>query len=125
MTPQDVQTSHSVVAGTLPIDSVHARVLFDPGATHSFASPFFASRLGKKLEYLDPSLSVSTPVGSVIVDRVIRSCLVLVGEFEYPIDLILLNLLEFDVILGMDWLSSCYASVDCRQKCIVFQYPSL
>ena len=29
------------------------------------------------------------------------------------------------MILGMDWLSSCYASMDCRQKSIVFRHPSI
>src|SRR5215813_11619975 len=125
MTPQDVQASNLVVAGTLLIDSEHVRVLFDPGATYSFASPHFASRLSRESERLDTPLSVMTPVGrATVADRVIPSCRVQVGDFEYSVDLILLDMLEFDVILGMDWLSSCYASVDCRQKCIVFQYPS-
>ncbi len=45
------------------------------------------------------------------------------GGYTYPIDLILLDLLEFDVILGMDWLSTCYASVNYRQKSFIFEYP--
>ncbi|WP_368859993.1 hypothetical protein [Microbacterium sp. C7(2022)] len=28
-------------------------------------------------------------------------------------DLIELEMVEFDVIMGMDWLASCYATVDC------------
>ncbi|XP_070029297.1 uncharacterized protein [Nicotiana sylvestris] len=29
----------------------------------------------------------------------------------------------FDVIMGMDWLASCYANVDCRTKMVRFQFP--
>ena len=36
LTPQDVQASNVVVAGTLSVCSYEARVLFDPGASHSF-----------------------------------------------------------------------------------------
>src|SRR5215813_11311674 len=123
MTPQDVQASNSMVAGILLIDSEHARVPFDPGATHSSASPYFASYLSRESERLDTPLSVMTPVGRAIVaDRVIPSCTVQVGESEYPVNLILLDMLEFDIILGMDWLSSCYATVDCRQKSVMFRH---
>ena len=43
LTPQDVQASNVVVAGTLSVCSCEARILFDPSATHSFVSPVFAS----------------------------------------------------------------------------------
>ena len=35
-------------------------------------------------------------------------------------DLILLGPMEFDAILGMDWLASCQASLDCRLKRVYF-----
>ncbi|EOY13974.1 Uncharacterized protein TCM_032932 [Theobroma cacao] len=31
--------------------------------------------------------------------------------------------LGFDVILGMDWLASCYANVDCYHKLVKFKFP--
>ena len=47
-------------------------------------------------------IHVSTPVGeSVIVEKVYRSCLVtFVGSNTY-VDLIILEMVDFDVILGM------------------------
>jgi len=41
LTRQDAQASNAVVAGMLSICSQDACVLFDPGATHSFVSPYF------------------------------------------------------------------------------------
>ncbi|XP_070057275.1 uncharacterized protein [Nicotiana tomentosiformis] len=32
-------------------------------------------------------------------------------------------MVDFDVIMGMDWLSSCYANVHCRMKMVRFQFP--
>ena len=29
---------------------------------------------------------------------------------------------DFDVIIGIDWLQSCYASVDCRTRIVRFQF---
>ena len=69
-------------------------------------------------------LLVTTPVGrSIPANEVLRSCVVHLGGEDYYVDLIILDLLDFDVILGMDWLASCYASVDCRRKAITFQFP--
>ena len=38
-------------------------------------------------------------------------------------DLVELEMVEFDVILGMVWLHSCYALVDCRTRIVYFQFP--
>ena len=32
-------------------------------------------------------------------------------------------MVEFDVILRMNWLHSCYALVDCRTRIVHFQFP--
>ncbi|CAN4096861.1 unnamed protein product [Withania somnifera] len=39
-------------------------------------------------------------------------------------DLIELEMVEFDVIMGMDWLASCYATMDCRTKRVCFHFPN-
>ena len=33
-------------------------------------------------------------------------------------------MLEFDVIFGMDWLRSCFASIYCRTMVVKFQFPN-
>ena len=44
-------------------------------------------------------------------------------DLEFSVDLIVLQMLEFDVILGMDWLSSHHVSLDCFAKtvCLTWQ----
>ena len=32
-------------------------------------------------------------------------------------------MVDFDVILGMDWLHSCYDLVDCRTRIVCLQFP--
>ena len=36
-------------------------------------------------------------------------------------DLVLLDVMDFDVILGMDWLSQHFTTVDCRRKEVIFR----
>ena len=55
------------------------------------------------------------------LDVFLSNCLVLKKGRELQVNLILLN---FDVILGMDWLSQHFATVDCRRKEVIFRIPN-
>ena len=48
----------------------------------------------------------------------------LVEGRELLADLVLLDVLEFDVILGMDWLARHYASLAYREKVVIFIIPN-
>ena len=121
LTPQDAQASNAVVADTLSICSCEARILFDPGASHSFVSPIFASRMAWQASRMLFPLFVVTPLSDELeTDIFFPSCPVLVEGRELLTDLILLDIIDFDVILGMDWLAQHYASLDCREKVVIF-----
>ena len=64
-------------------------------------------------------IRVSTPVGeSVIVEKVYRSCLVtFVGSNTH------VEMVDFDVILGMTWLSPNFAILDCNAKILMLAKP--
>ena len=38
---------------------------------------------------------------------------------------LLIDNCDFDIILGMDWLSQVYAVINCQRKGVVFQFPNL
>ena len=60
---------------------------------------------------------MTNPLGhSVIVNKVYGDCPIRTREYEFLGDLIELFFREFDVILGMDWLSGHQVIVDCRMK---------
>ena len=59
-----------------------------------------------------------------VVNRVYRDCPIRIREYEFPGDLIELSFREFDVILGMDWLSRHQVVVDCRMKRVTLRTPS-
>ncbi|KAG5536039.1 hypothetical protein RHGRI_023734 [Rhododendron griersonianum] len=124
MTPGDSQNTNSVVSGTLHICGHLAYVLIDSGSTHSFVSAQFAIKLTRPLESLDYELHVSQPMGSgVICSTVYKACDILIGSAHLLVDLIPLNMSHFDVILGMDWLTSNFATIDCIAKRVMIQIP--
>ncbi len=99
ITQQDAQASQSIIQGNLRISKMMARILIDLGFTHSFVSPSFACHLGKEPELLDFLMMVDILVGdSLVTDLVYRSCVVQVADRELLVDLILLDIQDFDII---------------------------
>ena len=94
-----------MVAGTLLVSYFDARVLFDPSASHSFVSPIFASKMGWQPSKLLVPLSVATSlINELETNIVFSSCPVLVEGRKLLADLVLLDVIDFDVILRIDWL---------------------
>ena len=52
-----------MVTGILPVSNADARVLIDPGATHSFVANSYVIHLGREFKRLDIPMVVSTPIG--------------------------------------------------------------
>ena len=62
-------------------------------------------------------MRVSLPAGDpLLADRVVRDSRILIEGQEFPADLIALDMRDFDVVLGMDWLSLHRATLDCYKK---------
>ena len=95
-----METSDVVITGNLLVCDCMASVLFDPGSTFSYVSSAFANGLNLHCEFLDMPIRVSTPMGeSLIVEKVYRSCLVTFVGSNIYVDLVILEMVDFDVIL--------------------------
>ncbi|KAL4030699.1 hypothetical protein IC575_008949 [Cucumis melo] len=99
MTQQGAEDAPNVITGTILICNVPADVLFDPGATHSFVSSIFLTKLNRMLEPLSEGLAIYTPVGDVLlVNEVLRNCEVLVEGISLLVDLLPLELQRKEVV---------------------------
>ena len=124
VTQQDVDAAPDVVTGIISILDHDAYTLVDPGATHSFASKHFLDRFQIKTQPLEGRMRVSLPAGDLLFsDRVIRDSRILIGGPEFPADLVALDMRDFDVVLGMDWLSRHKATLDCYKKEVKLHRP--
>ena len=71
-------------------------------------------------------MHVTSPLEhSVRVNRVYKNCPPLVHDREFSVDLTALPFHEFDLILGMYWLSKHQAVVDCDKKIVVLKCSDL
>lgn len=111
----------NVVVTSIIIVSLDTHALLDPGFTHSYVSPTIAKSLFVGRVQLEKSFLLATPTGeTILVKEWHQPCKVMVGELKTTANLMLLDMSNFDVILGMDWLASCHAVLDCHSKSIKF-----
>ena len=61
---------------------------------------------------------------SFLVFNVYRNCKLRINGEDYNVDLIPMVLGEFDVVIGMDWLSNYGANIVCNRKIIQLVSPS-
>ncbi|XP_075486269.1 uncharacterized protein LOC142525869 [Primulina tabacum] len=117
MTQEEADDATEVVSGTILIKSVLAYALFDCGATHSFMSKRFAKKLGSKPDKLTAPFRIATPTNRAVeTNEIYRDCRISISDQTFSADLIQLIMVDFDVILGMDWLARNSAIVDCKGK---------
>ncbi|XP_052179895.1 uncharacterized protein LOC127793152 [Diospyros lotus] len=119
LTRQDTIENPAVIEGTMLLSCIPMHALIDSGASHSFISHAFAKVLGDKPENLNYCMIVATPMGkSLETSSGYKNRKIQIKEVEFLVDLILLEFQDFDVILGMDFLTKYDATLDCKAKTV-------
>ena len=73
--------------------------------------------LGLEVETFEKPLYVSSPLGTrVSVDLICRGCEIEISGILLTVDLRVMDVSEFDVILGMDWLTAYRVVIDCERR---------
>ena len=92
-----------MIQDTFLLFHLWARVLFDYGASHSFIATLCVKELGLEVETLEKSLHVSSLLGTrVRIDQICRDFELEILGILLMVDLRVIDISEFDVILGMD-----------------------
>ena len=116
------QDAPEVIAGIFSLYDIEMHALIDPGSTHSYVCSEQVFDKIPAVEWLAYDMHVTSPLGhSVSVNSVYKNCPIVIQSREFLADLITLPFREFDLILGMDWLSKHRAIVDCGQKTVVLR----
>ena len=86
---------------------------------HLRAAASVVIELGLEVEALEEPLYVSSPLGIRARIRMIcRSCELEISGILLTVDLRVMDMSEFEVILGMDWLTSYRVVIDCKRKIV-------
>ncbi|XP_070033048.1 uncharacterized protein [Nicotiana tomentosiformis] len=80
---------------------------------------------GIEPDQLHEPFYVSTPIfESILAVRVHRDFVVTLHGRGTVADLIELRMVDFDMIMGMDWIYSCFDKIDCRTRTVRFKFPN-
>ena len=117
VTQQEAYASPDVITGMISVYDHDAYALVDPGATHSFISVPFTERHQIESQPIDGRMVVSVPTGvTMISETIVPGSRLVIQNKDFPADLIVLGIHDFDIVLGMDWLSKHKATLDCYKK---------
>ncbi|GKE57721.1 putative reverse transcriptase domain-containing protein [Tanacetum coccineum] len=117
----DVPNFEAMITCNLYIDDRTVFVLFDTGATHSIISTTFAKNLNMNPTPLIERVIISTPMKNhMLIDHEYVNCPLRFADRIRPANLLPIHMLDFDVILGMDWLASHRATIDCYARTVIF-----
>ncbi|XP_052177522.1 uncharacterized protein LOC127791580 [Diospyros lotus] len=124
LTKAEADIDPSVVEGMLFIHTIPVHALVDPSATHSFIENESARSLGLKPSIIGHGVRIQSPIGQTMeTNLIVRDCDVDIEDEKFKIDLILMEMHDFDVILGMDFLSRYCVSMDCLGKTVELGCP--
>ena len=113
------------VVGVIPLFSRYALILFDSGTSHSFVSTSFVKAHDLKMDIGNHKWHVRIPTGKTQVSRAVcKRCPLTLRYLKMPANLVVMEMNDFDIILGMDWLSEHFVFIDCREKRVIFEIPS-
>ncbi|MFS7980354.1 putative nucleotidyltransferase, Ribonuclease H [Helianthus anomalus] len=114
----------NVITGTFLINDVYARVLFDSGADKSFVDDKFCKLLNLPVRTLSIKYEVELADGTIeTASTVLDGCFISIRNHSFPLSLLPLKLVGFDIVIGMDWLSHNQAQIVCDKKQVVIKTP--
>nr|GEW16035.1 retrotransposon protein, putative, Ty3-gypsy subclass [Tanacetum cinerariifolium] len=121
LTTKQAANVPGTILGTLYMYDRGVFVLFDTSSMHSVVSIAFSKHIKVPPIPLDNALSLSTHMlNSMIISHEFRNCPLRVGDDIRFADLLPLEMSDFDIILGMDWLTEHRATIDCHSKRVIF-----
>ncbi|XP_062093847.1 uncharacterized protein LOC133799877 [Humulus lupulus] len=122
LTREEAKASPStIISGHLLFNNIPASVLVDSRATHSFASVHFVGRLNGLPVKMDTIFSIALPSGEVLYStHWYKTKPITINDRELYVNLIIIDMKDYDVILGMDFLTTYNAIINCSKKEVIF-----
>jgi hypothetical protein len=120
---EEIPTGEEVLTGTYYLLKHPSVILFNSGASHDFMSVACAQNTNLSLEKTEVSYLILTPGGVVVADRVVRKIPLELAGHIFPTNLLILEGLGIDIILGMRWMKMHKAPLDISARLVHLDSP--
>jgi hypothetical protein len=118
VTTEEAQQAQDVVLGMFLASSHLAIVLFDLGASHSFISSSFVAKHHRLITIMKHTMLVSSPGGEMRIKHICPAVSITIRGVDFLVNLIILDSMGIDIILGMDWLRKYDRVMLCAKRAI-------
>jgi hypothetical protein len=112
-----------IMTGTFSIHHHPVIVLFDSGATHSFVSAKYGTKIGLDIYPTNGDYKITTPGRKTLSNQICRKVPLQLGSQLIKTDLLLLDLEGMDVLLGMNWMTQHHVSLDISSRIVEVNSP--
>ena len=114
-------STSSVMAGQTLLDSYEVYTLFDSGASHSFISTKLALSLSNSSNRTLKLMRIVLLTGEILqLEFFLRQISITINGVTLRADLIVIEIKDFDVILGMDFLGKHNAIINYHHRKVTF-----
>ena len=111
LTLEEAEVADGVITRTILIQSIPAHVLFDSRATHSFISANFITQHHISCDDMVNPWNKAMGGSVVIFSKKCRKSPIVICGSKFLANLIVINNSAFEIVLGMDCLTTSYASL--------------
>ncbi|XP_073139135.1 uncharacterized protein [Henckelia pumila] len=113
MQAKEANLDTTLITGRILVAGVATRALLESRATHSFISEAFTRKRGIECEEMFGGFTVTIPSGEELSTRnIVKNLELLLQGQSVSANLIVLPMPEFDLILGMDWMTKNAVVID-------------
>ncbi|XP_062080270.1 uncharacterized protein LOC133785025 [Humulus lupulus] len=121
ITQAEAEASPSIITGQIPMANTTCKVLFDYGESHSFISIRTVKIVNAPNELFNVGFGTMLPLREIAISKNwVKVVPLWIDGRKLYVNLIALDLSDFDVILGMNFLSKYGVSINCKRKKVVF-----
>jgi hypothetical protein len=92
-----------------------ATILFDSRTSHSFKSSSFIAKYNMPITTMNHTMHVSSPGGEMRSRHICLAVSISIRGVDIPSNLILLDSIDIDIKLGMDWLRKYDGVIQCAK----------
>ncbi|CAA0826931.1 Unknown protein, partial [Striga hermonthica] len=117
ITHNEAARNTGTMSRMLSISNVHVFALCNTGATHSFISSRCLEALSIGTVHACDPLEVSLASEKIIIsDSVVCNLPICIGGRVREANVYVIDMRDFDMILGMDWLTRYRADIRCQER---------
>ena len=113
-----------VVHGFILVNSAPTTVLFNPRGSHSFISSQYVEDHKITMLPMRKPIIVKSPRGEMKANYKCPRLSLDIKGVKFEANLIVLELVDIDVILGMGWISACKGVIKYAQRSVLLTTPS-